>query len=54
MTMDKKEAQLIANETLFILVRQCKTEFPGAYEFFTGQMDIIDEELIEADKLLND
>jgi hypothetical protein len=54
MAMEKKEAQLIANETLFILVRQCKTAFPGAYEFFTGQMDIIDEELIEADKLLND
>lgn len=54
MTMDKKEAQLIANETLFILVRQCKTAFPGAYEFFMGEMDITDAEIEKADKLLND
>jgi hypothetical protein len=52
--MEKNEAQLIANETLYILVRKCKTEFPGAYDFFMGEMDITDEEIEKADKLLND
>jgi hypothetical protein len=50
--MDKKEAQGIANETLYILV-QCKERFKGAYEFFMGEMDITDEEIDKANKILN-
>ena len=38
-----RESDLIARETLFILVRKCKTKFPEAYEFFLEEMDISDE-----------
>lgn len=49
--MDEKEARIIANEVLLILIG-CKENFPGAYEYFMGEMDLSDEELETAGKVL--
>ena len=49
--MNVKQANLIAHETLYVLYG-CKEMFPGAYEYFVSEMDISDDEIEAAVKML--
>jgi len=45
--MDDDEAAGIARECLYVLL-MCRLTFPGAYEYFMGELDIEDDTLDEA------
>jgi hypothetical protein len=49
--MDERTAHEIADEVLYVLYG-CKVDFPGAYEYFMGKMDMADDVLEEAAKVI--
>jgi len=49
--MEEARAELIAAECLYVLMGARK-EFPEAYEYFATQMDLSDERIEEAFKVL--
>jgi hypothetical protein len=51
--MDKTTAQNIANECLYVLILKCKNgDFPAAYEFIASEIDLSDDEFIDAFKTI--
>jgi hypothetical protein len=49
--MDRRRALVIAVEVLY-LVASCKKAFPSAHEYITKEMGVTDEELAEANEIL--
>jgi len=49
--MDRRRALVLAVGVLWLVV-QCKEAYPSAHEHITSQMGVTDEELIEANELL--
>jgi hypothetical protein len=49
--MDRRGALVIAVEVLY-LVASCKKAFSSAHEYITSEMGVTDEELAEANEIL--